>query len=175
MKTMPWSTDIMEGSFANVDNFFSTNSANVELLSAGACTCFLVNKMSEFLSGLPESQLEVLVRLSRRWGPFMQREFKKNLKEIAKKRREVRDEEAAKRELRLRTKVTKALALDSEARTLPSRMTQASFDEFRSQSRSDTTTVKEIKLNVSCLKTFYGHKQKNLLTYSAAGTYIHVL
>ena len=52
MKTMPWSTDLMEGSYANVDNFFKTNSPNVELLAAGACTCFLVNKMADFLAGL---------------------------------------------------------------------------------------------------------------------------
>lgn len=52
MKTMPWSTDLMEGSYAQVDNFFRTNSANVELLAAGACTSFLVNKMAKFLSSL---------------------------------------------------------------------------------------------------------------------------
>ena len=99
----------------------------------------------------------------------MQREFKSNLREIAKKRREKRATDAAKREDRLRDKVTKALALDGEARTLPSRMTIESFKTFLAQSKSNNATVKEIKLNITCLKTFYGHKQKDLIAYSAAG------
>lgn len=101
----------------------------------------------------------------------MQREFKENLREIAKKRREKQVTAAAKREERLRDKVTKALALDAEGRTLPSRMTAESFKTFLTQSKSSNSTVKEIKLNITCLKTFYGHKQKDLIAYSAAGLF----
>ena len=101
----------------------------------------------------------------------MQQEFKKNLAEIAKKRRESQADTAARREDRLHSKVTKALAMDAEARSLPTRMTEKSFKEFCTQSRSKSSIVKEIKFNVSCLKTFYGHKQKDLLAYSSAGNY----
>ena len=52
MKTMPWSTDVMEGLYANCKNFFDSNSQNAELLSAGACSCFVVNKIVEFLKDL---------------------------------------------------------------------------------------------------------------------------
>ena len=99
----------------------------------------------------------------------MQREFKKNLQYIAKKRREVQAETAAKRETRLRDKITKTLALDADARTLATRMTLPSFAKFREQSRSKSAIVKEIKLNINCLKAFYAHKHKDLIAYSAAG------
>lgn len=99
----------------------------------------------------------------------MQREFKKNLSEIATKRRESQVNVATKREERLRSKITKALALDSDARTLPQRLTDDEFKAFRKHARSNAAVVKEIKLNVSCLKTFYGHKQKDLIAYSVAG------
>ena len=49
MKTMPWTTDLIEGEYGKVDNFLNTNSPNVELLAAGAITCFLANNMAEFL------------------------------------------------------------------------------------------------------------------------------
>ena len=65
--------------------------------------------------------------------------------------------------------MTKALAMN---RTLPTHMTEKSFiKEFCTQSRSKSSIVKEINLNISCLKTFYGHKQKDLLAYSSAGNY----
>ena len=99
----------------------------------------------------------------------MQREFKKNLKYIAKKRRESQAEIAAKRDTRLRDKITKTLALDGDARTLPERMTLPSFAEFRLQARSKAAIVREVKLNINCLKAFYGHKHKDLIAYSSAG------
>ena len=99
----------------------------------------------------------------------MQREFKENLRYIAEKRREARAETAAKREAKLRDKITKTLALDGDARTLPTRMTLASFAKFREQARSKSAIVKEVKLNINCLKMFYGHKHRDLIAYSAAG------
>ena len=59
MKTMPWSTDLIEGAYAKVDNFMRTNSTNVELLAAGACTCFLANRMEEFLAGLVRTRSHI--------------------------------------------------------------------------------------------------------------------
>ena len=101
----------------------------------------------------------------------MQKEFKKNLKYIATKRRQVKAETAAKREIRLCDKIIKTLALDGDARTLPTRMTLPSFANFQQQARSKSAVVKELKLNMNCLKTFYSHKHRDLIAYSTAGVF----
>ena len=161
-------TDKMEGMFGKVDNILSTNSVNLKFHSAAALTCWLANNTSLWLEGLSVTQRQTLIKLSRRNGPQMARDSRQSLVDIAEARRVSMKDAADKRLERLKVKITKTLALDSEDRQIHSRMTVKSFDEFERNSKSTASTVKEIKLNIMCLKTFYNFKQKDLIAYSAA-------
>ena len=168
MSNCDMTTDKIEGMFGKIDNVLSTNSVNVSFHSAAALTCWQANNTTRWLEGLSVTQRQTLIKLSRRNGPQMARDSRQSIVDIAEARRVSMKDVAAKRLERLKTKITKTLALDSDARQIHSRMTVKAFDEFEKNSKSTASTVKEIKLNIMCLKTFYNFKQKDLIAYSAA-------